>query len=247
MDEFLRDVGAWRPTLDEISLAVLTGDMLFDAVDAKLPQRVVLTVAGTTSGVGWFDGLAAILAVVEESGTWPGHLLDAYFVMIPKEGGDGSVHWAKTIECATYRSQAMGHSPTVPYQDWFESWLPKSVFSAGRGRSSVDAWYATALDIEECPGSEEDAHFHTFVADVVKSFDTVDKNILDFVLSRLGLPGWFRHVHFKFHAKVGLRFKCAAGVVGAWTRDGGISQGCPLSMVFTAALYLPSFGGYRWY
>ena len=29
---------------------------------------------------------------------------------------------------------------------------------------------------------------HVFVADVVQSFDTVDRGILDFVLGRLGLP-----------------------------------------------------------
>ena len=38
--------------------------------------------------------------------------------------------------------------------------------------------------------------FIFFVADVVKSFDTVDRRILDSVLSSLGLPGWFRHSCF---------------------------------------------------
>ena len=36
-----------------------------------------------------------------------------------------------------------------------------------------------------------------------------------------------------------LRFKLAAGLGEPWTRDGGIPQGCPLSMMFIAALYLP--------
>ena len=30
------------------------------------------------------------------------------------------------------------------------------------------------------------------VADVIKSFDTVDGSILDCTLGRLGLPDWFR-------------------------------------------------------
>ena len=34
-------------------------------------------------------------------------------------------------------------------EDWFRSWVPDSVRSAGGGRSSVEAWYTTALDIEE--------------------------------------------------------------------------------------------------
>ena len=31
---------------------------------------------------------------------------------------------------------------------WPRSWLPLSVFSAGGGRGSVEAWYSTALDFE---------------------------------------------------------------------------------------------------
>ena len=34
------------------------------------------------------------------------------------------------------------------------------------------------------------------VADVIKSFDTVDRSILDCALGRLGSPGWFRRVYF---------------------------------------------------
>ena len=36
-----------------------------------------------------------------------------------------------------------------------------------------------------------------------------------------------------------VRFKLAAGLGQSWTRDGGIPQGCPLSMMFIVALYLP--------
>ena len=36
-----------------------------------------------------------------------------------------------------------------------------------------------------------------------------------------------------------LRFKLAAGLGEPWTRDGGIPQGRPLSMMFIVALYLP--------
>ena len=63
--------------------------------------------------------------------------------------------------------------------------------------------------------------------------------ILDRVLSSLGLPGWFRHAYFEYHAHVRLRFELASCLGEPWTRDGGIPQGCPLSMMFTVALYLP--------
>ena len=62
---------------------------------------------------------------------------------------------------------------------------------------------------------------------------------MDHVLSSLGLPGWFRHAYFEYRAHVRLRFKLASGLGEPWTRDGGIPQGCPLSMMFIVALYLP--------
>ena len=80
---------------------------------------------------------------------------------------------------------------------------------------------------------------HVMVADVIKSFDTVDRSILDCALGRLGLPDWFRKVYFSFHSQVRLRFKLAAGLGEPWCRDGGISQGCPLSKVFIVALCVP--------
>ena len=80
---------------------------------------------------------------------------------------------------------------------------------------------------------------HVMVADVIKSFDTVDRSILDCAFGRLGLPAWFRKVYFSFHSQVRLRFKLATGLGESWCRDGGIPRGCPLSMVFIVALYVP--------
>ena len=34
-------------------------------------------------------------------------------------------------------------------REWVEGWLPGSVLSLGNGSSSVEAWFSTALDIEE--------------------------------------------------------------------------------------------------
>ena len=55
----------------------------------------------------------------------------------------------------------------------------------------------------------------------------------------LGFLAVFRHAYFEYHAHVRLRFKLASGLGRSWTRDGGIPQGCPLSMMPIVALYLP--------
>ena len=97
------------------------------------------------------------------------------------------------------------------------------MFSLGNGLSSVEAWFSTALDIEEVLSGTGGDQLHVMVADVIKSFDTVDRSIMDCALGRLGLPDWFRKVYFSYHSQVRLR----------------LSLGCPLSVVFIVALYVP--------
>ena len=187
----------------------------------------------------WFSGLAILLELVESTGTWPRGLLDAYIAMIPKADGDSTPLGQRPLSVlpVVYRlwaSLRLGH-----LREWVEGWLPKSVYSLGNGLSSVEAWFSTALDIEEVLSGTGDDQLHVMVADVIKSFDTVDRSILDCTLGRLGLPDWFRKVYFSFHSQVRLRFKLAAGLGEPWCRYGGNPQGCPLSMVFIVALYVP--------
>ena len=243
LDEFSFEVEGWLPHLDEFFLPTLTGDMLFEVVKRKGAS------AGSLDGwgwrelkvlpVAWFDGLARMLTRVEELGVWPDGLLDAYITVIPKVDGDATPLGQRPLSVLPVVYRIWASARMVQLEPWFRSWVPSCVFSAGGGRSSVQAWFTTALDIEEVLSGIVEGDVHIFVADVIKSFDTVDRGILVRVLSSLGLPGWFRHAYFEFHSLVRLRFKLAAGLGQPWTRDGGIPQGCPLSMMFIVALYLP--------
>ena len=233
----------WLPRLGEFSLPALTGDMLFEVVKKKSAT------AGSLDGwgwrelkvlpVAWFHHLARILSKVEDLGVWPDGLLDAYIAMIPKVDGDATPLGQRPLSVLPVVYRIWASARMLQLEPWFRSWVPSCVFSAGGGRSSVEAWFTTSIDIEEVLSGVVQGDVHVFVADVIKSFDTVDRGILDRVLSSLGLPGWFRHAYFEYHSLVRLRFKLSAGLGQPWTRDGGIPQGCPLSMMFIVALYLP--------
>ena len=243
LEEFDHEVEGWLPLLPEVSLPRLTGQVLADVV-----QRKGAT-AGSLDGwewreskvlpVSWYDELPRILTKVEDFGIWPDGLLDAYIAMIPKTDGDSTLLGQRPLCVLPIVYRVWASARIVQLEDWFWSWVPDSVFSAGSGRGSVEAWYTSSLDLEEVLAGAVDTHVHIFVADVVKSFDTVDRRILYRVLSSLGLPGWFRHTYFEYHAHVRWRFKLASGLGEPWTREGGIPQGCPLSMMFIVALYLP--------
>ena len=144
----------------------------------------------------WFSGLAILQDLVETSGVCPQGLLDAYIAMIPKADGDSAPLGQRPLSVllVVYRlwaSLRLGHLP-----EWVEGWLP--VFSLGSGPSSVEAWFSTSLDNEEVLSGTGGDQLHVMVADVIKSFDTVDRSILDCALGRLGLPGWFRKAYFSF-------------------------------------------------
>ena len=100
-----------------------------------------------------------------------------------------------------WASLRLGH-----LREWVERWLPKSVFSLGNGLSSVEAWFSTALDIEDVLSGTGGDQLHGMVADIIKSFETVDRSIVDCALGRLGLPDLFRKVYFSFDSQVRLRF-----------------------------------------
>ena len=97
----------------------------------------------------WLSGLSILLELVETTGIWPQRLLDASFAMIPKADGDSTPLGQRPLSVLPvvkrlWASLRLGH-----LRDWVEAWLPESVISLGNGLSSVEAWFTTALDIEE--------------------------------------------------------------------------------------------------
>ena len=153
LEEFNEEVEEWLPLLPEVSLPRLTGQMLADVVQRKSAT------AGSLDGwgwrelkvlhVSWYDELARILAKVENFRIWPDGSLDAYIAMIPKTDGDATPLGQRPL-CVLPIVYRVWASARMDQRDgWFKSWVPDSVFSAGGGRGSVEAWYTSSLDIEE--------------------------------------------------------------------------------------------------
>ena len=179
------------PFLPEVSLPRLTGQVLADVVQRKGATAGSLDSWGWREfkvlPVSWFDELACILTKVEDVGVWPDGLLDAYIAMIPKTDGDAALLGQRPLSVLPIANRIWASARVGQLDGWFRSWVPDSVFSAGGGRGLVEAWYTSALDIEEVLTGAADSDIHLFVADVIKSFDTVDRRILDRFLSSLGV------------------------------------------------------------
>ena len=99
--------------------------------------------------LSWYDGLALVLTKVEDTGVWSDGLLDAHIAMISKTDGDATPLGKRPLSVLPIVYRIWAFARMVQLEGWFKSWVPESVFSAGGGRGSVEARYATALDIEE--------------------------------------------------------------------------------------------------
>ena len=135
-----------------ISLPRLTGQILAGVVRRKGANAGGLDGWGWRElkvlRVSWFDELARILSKVDEVGVWLDGLQDAYIALIPKADGDATPLGQRPLSVlpVVYR---FGASARVgPLEDRFRSWVLDSAFCAGGGRSSVEVWYTTVLDLD---------------------------------------------------------------------------------------------------
>ena len=89
-------------------------------------------------------------------------LLDAYIAMIPKTDGDATPLGQRPLSVLPVVYRIWASARMGQLDGWFRSWVPDTVFSAGGGHGSVEAWYATALDIEEVLTGATDSDIHIF-------------------------------------------------------------------------------------
>ena len=94
--------------------------------------------------VSWYDELARILTLVEDTGVWPDGLLDAYIAMIPKADGDATPLGQRPLSVLPVVYRVWASVRMGQLDGWFRSWVPGSVFSA--------------LDIEEVLSGASGSH-----------------------------------------------------------------------------------------
>ena len=103
--------------------------------------------------------------------------------------------------------------------------MSASVFSAGGGHSSVEAWYSAAHDMRSfCQVSVRLTFMFSLMMSSSHLCDTVDRKVLDLFLGRTGFFVCFPEACFGCHANVRLRCKLSCGLGEPWTLDGSIAR-----------------------
>ena len=108
--------------------------------------------------------------------------------MIPKVDGDATPLGQRPLCVFPVDYRAWVSAFMIQQKKWFRFWVPDWVYSAGGGRSSVEAWYTTASGIGDVLASAVYFHVHFLVAYGTKSFVTVDRFFFWIGFSVVWLP-----------------------------------------------------------
>ena len=132
-----------------------------------------------------WHGWLPMLSGVNGASPWAAHSSESAFYLVETSLGQCSSRLPSdwNLPDGFGADEVSAHMPDSP-DIWSDgSLVMDSVTGVSAAGAGIFAQYP-----ETCWGY---SHVHLFVADVVKSFDTVDRGVLDAVLSSLGLPGCF--------------------------------------------------------
>ena len=102
---------------------------------------------------------------------------------------------------------------------------------------ALDAWFDSALDIEEAICFEE--HLTGGAADIYKCFDQVIPELAQYLLMRAGMPHRILGAYMDFHKELQIRNSLAGTLGEPYKRKCSVPQGCPFSMMIIALVMRP--------
>ena len=115
---------------------MFTGEELYEGAMAKKSTAAGLDGWAWNEikalSLSWFVGLALVLRQVEAAGHWPQGLLDAYIAMISKAEGDSTPLGQRPLCVLPVVFRLWASVRLSHLKEWFSSWVPDSVFSAGK-------------------------------------------------------------------------------------------------------------------
>ena len=141
-------------------------------------------------------------------------LLDAFFfAMIPEVVGDFAPLGQRLLGVLPFVRREWASLRFAHLQDWVQGWIPQSVFRLGNEVSSVEAWFSTALDIEEVLSGAGIISCMSWLL-MLSSPLTQWIGVFWTELLVASVYPVVQESVFSFHNQVRLRFELAAGLGG---------------------------------
>ena len=184
----------------------------------------------STKGITW---LASMFDHIEDGMPWPDgthHARAAYMAKDESKMGDPLSYRGLLITSVIYRVYATERLQNM--HPWVLSWAMPSMFAGVPGASADDAWWLTALDLEDhmLQGNEITGGG----ADVRKCFDAILRRLVYMLLWMAGCPSGVIRAYKAMMEALVVYISTAGGLGQPHKRKCGIPQGCPFSMMIIA-------------
>ena len=220
----------------------ITGEQLYEVLKRMHPSAQGLDHIFTadlrmlnSSALQW---LADMYNIIEEGAPWPDPCLQVRTAYLTKPGGDPfnpSDYRNLSITSVTYRLWATTRLRDI--SQWAQSWKLDGIFAGLPGVGAEDAWYTTAVTLELAKLTN--TPFLGAAADIWKCFDQICRPLLFAILWTMGIPIGLLQAYQAFLDNLVFINSLAGGLGRPHRRACGIPQGCPLSMLFIAAMFRP--------
>ena len=106
--------------------------------------------------------------------------------------------------------------------------MPESLFGSVPGRSSIDAAWQLASQIEQA--MSEGKEFLGVSLDLSKAYNTLHRNILSALALRAGWPPQLVRAYVNYLNNVQRYFRIGDGCYGPQSSKVGVPEGCPLAV-----------------
>ena len=120
---------------------------------------------------------------------------------------------------------------------WIRKWQLDSMYAGVPSKGAADAWHGTLSLIENYKLSDQ--QYCGGVADVMKFFDQLRRDLIYLILRYAGLPEKILQPYSLFLDHLTLYNSVAGGLGTPHQRLCGIPQGCPMSMMVVALIMRP--------
>ena len=174
------------------------------------------------------DILAALYNSVLQTGVWPDQLCHGLVTLLAKIDNPETPKHGRpvTILPVLYRLFAKIMSKKV-FTHW-QGHLPESLFGSVPGRSSIDAAWQLASQIEQA--MSEGKEFFGVSLDLSKAYNTLHRNILSALALRAGWPPQLVRAYVNYLNNVQRYFRIGDGCYGPQSSKVGVPEGCPLAV-----------------
>ena len=179
-----------------------------------------------------------MLELIEEGDAWPTNTNVGRFAFMSKDNSkldDALAYRLLLILSVLYRRWATVRLRNL--KEWIATWAQDGFFAGTDAVGAEDAWWETAVVIEEM--LLNDTPFSAGTADLFKCFDQIPRELIYMLALHLGLDPKILFAYRRFQENLQMRNAIAGGLGKQFMKPCGIPQRCPLSMMFIALIMLP--------